>query len=178
MKRTFYYIALFIIINVSLVSAQENEGNTVKNTFNINAYGNFTLKYFPDYMYLYSIDASYGFAKRFDAGLYFTKDLISGDKHNELGIVSRYFLTSYIFKKPVKVDLYLKGYLGNAWRTNHYADGITQSFTKINYGIMAGFKYLPAKWVGLMTEFGYNHFNGNTDGRWMVTLGASFRINK
>ncbi len=175
MKRTFYYVAILFIINVSLVAAQENEGNTVKGDFNFNVTSNVVLKYKPVDFKQYGLDASYGFSNHFDGGLYFTTDL-SGTSFNELGVVSRYFLTSYIFKRPVKVDFYLKGYCGSYWQTIHDNMGYPYSSSGFNFGAFFGVKYFPLKRMGIMTETGYNNHYLYNNSNFMITFGLSFRI--
>ena len=177
---------LFVVLNTS---AQQPESNSVKGQINLNVFAQIPIVYLTDgdfYGTSYNIDASYGISKHFDLGIYYSYNHISGDKYHQqigsngyvyihnFGIESRYFLTSYFIKKPVKYDFYLKGIIGKQLfkrysETNEMLDSINQG----NAGLLLGAKYNPIKRLGIMAEFGYG-----LQSSWIINMGLSFRIKK
>ena len=176
MKNSQLFLVLVLLFaSLQLICAQKKGGNSVKGNISFNVTSNIVLKYKSVDFKQYGLDASYGFSNHFDGGLYFTTDL-SGTRFNELGVLSRYFLTSYIFKRPVKVDFYLKGYCGSYWQTIHDNMGYLYSSSGFNFGAFGGVKYFPIEWMGIMTEAGYNNYYLYNNSHFMITFGLSFRI--
>ena len=179
-------LSIAILLIALNASAQQPEGNSVKGQINLNVFAQTPTLYLKhgDFHHTnYNLDASYGLSKHFDLGIYYSYNHISQDKYQELigspdysyihgyGVVSRYYLMSYLINRPVKFDFYLKGLLGGQYRIR-YMD-VYNKTTKDNvfdYGILLGAKYMPLKYLGIMAEFGY------VNSQLSVNLGLSFRI--
>ena len=193
-NKSLLSITILLLITLN-ISAQQPEGNSVKGQINLNAFVQVPIvgieqltlygKSCSINALYYSIDASYGISKYFDMGIYYSYNYISEDKFQEaigyddysythnFGIESRYFLTSYFIKKPVKYDFYLKGFIGME-SSKRYTE-IYDWFISMrgNVGLLLGVKYNPIKRLGIMAEFGYG-----LQSSWTVNMGLSLRIKK
>ncbi len=190
MRKSSNILFIISLLVVALnASAQQPEGNSVKGQINLNVFVQVpttNIKYGDYYGLSYNIDASYGISKHFDLGIYYSYNHISEKKYQEdlgvndysnthnFGIESRYFLTSYFIKKPVKYDFYLKGFIGKSMSKIY--SGMNDEFiyhNKGDVGLLLGAKYNPIKRFGIMAEFGYGWQSG-----WIINMGLSFRIKK
>jgi len=187
-KKSLLSITILLLITLN-ISAQQPEGNSVKGQINLNVFAQIPtlyLKYGAYYGTSYNIDASYGISKHFDLGIYYSCNHISEKRfqqeigyndysftHN-FGVESRYFLTSYFIKKPVKYDFYLKVFVGMgvSKRYSELYDVMTNG-KEGDIGLLLGAKYNPIKRLGIMAEFGYG-----LQSSWIINMGLSFRIKK
>jgi len=185
MKKKLLSAIAILVITIS-TNAQQQEANSVKGQINIDFFTRCNCRGF--YTNFYFINPSYRAVNDIDLGLYYGRDFSrlgnKGNGHGNIsGISLSYSFNRLVFKGNDKFDIYTRMLTGAYWydytyTRNYLRDGVEQdetvnyAGTKWDYNVFVGAKYYPVKWLGFMTEFGYQKYYDH----WIVNFGLSFRI--